>query len=700
MAGDPLSVSMEARLDKLQQNFDSAVKMADDAVQRIEAKFKDTNPDAAGFIDNVRQAAEAPARAAGQAIGAILALAIGSGAVGAAALFKQVESLSALGDRADDLRLPVTLLQAMGVAADQARVPAEKLNSALDQFTSVSKKSADDADKFYKALGNVGGAFVDAFKNAPTQEQRLRVISDALHSTTDEVKRAQLGVEAFGSDNERLLSIIGRGSAEMDEFIRRARDLGLEVDASLVKQAQEARSELQLLARVLTDQFSSALSGLIPILTRILPFFQALAVGAQAVSSIIATDATASVKQLNDELDGQGRILAGLQSQREQIVNGQTSASQQLAQSVREWIKEQTNGGLDLTSNAKDDVKSLDDEIAKVQSRIETLKKLVSQRGASNSQTPPAFKPRPSLGDDTSTDEFDRQVAAINRHIAALQADAAAVGLTKAQHEQLRAELALLQAAQRAGDDVTNEQIDKYALLRASMSSQQAMAAAGITLNKEHAASFDTVSARMLAAAENAQTLQKNFMAINAAAQFGGNQLIDIMDGLRQGTLSAADAMKQLLNSIIRAIEQSVLLGQGPLAGLFGTQSSVPGGTGGLIGGLVGLFKSPTVAAAPPLIYGPGFASGTDFAPGGLAMVGENGPEIVNLPRGSQVIPNDVVRQSSNGSPSITFAPVIDARGADVAAVARLEQVVARQQQEFESRVIGVVRSGPSKRLF
>lgn len=36
-----------------------------------------------------------------------------------------------------------------------------------------------------------------------------------------------------------------------------------------------------------------------------------------------------------------------------------------------------------------------------------------------------------------------------------------------------------------------------------------------------------------------------------------------------------------------------------------------------------------------------GFAQGTDFAPGGLALVGEKGPELVNLPRGSQVIPND-----------------------------------------------------------
>ena len=36
-----------------------------------------------------------------------------------------------------------------------------------------------------------------------------------------------------------------------------------------------------------------------------------------------------------------------------------------------------------------------------------------------------------------------------------------------------------------------------------------------------------------------------------------------------------------------------------------------------------------------------GFASGTNFAPGGLALVGERGPELVNLPRGSQVIPNN-----------------------------------------------------------
>jgi hypothetical protein len=34
------------------------------------------------------------------------------------------------------------------------------------------------------------------------------------------------------------------------------------------------------------------------------------------------------------------------------------------------------------------------------------------------------------------------------------------------------------------------------------------------------------------------------------------------------------------------------------------------------------------------------FAVGTSFAPGGMALVGEQGPELVNLPRGSQVYTN------------------------------------------------------------
>jgi hypothetical protein len=44
----------------------------------------------------------------------------------------------------------------------------------------------------------------------------------------------------------------------------------------------------------------------------------------------------------------------------------------------------------------------------------------------------------------------------------------------------------------------------------------------------------------------------------------------------------------------------------------------------------------------------PGYAAGTNSAPGGLALVGERGPELVNLPRGSQVIPNSRLANMPN----------------------------------------------------
>ncbi|MDP9469049.1 MAG: hypothetical protein M3Q71_00060 [Chloroflexota bacterium] len=58
---------------------------------------------------------------------------------------------------------------------------------------------------------------------------------------------------------------------------------------------------------------------------------------------------------------------------------------------------------------------------------------------------------------------------------------------------------------------------------------------------------------------------------------------------------------------------------------------------------------SPIAGAARQLRI-PGFAAGTSFAPGGLAMVGERGPELVNLPRGSRVFPNQESRQMAGGN--------------------------------------------------
>lgn len=55
------------------------------------------------------------------------------------------------------------------------------------------------------------------------------------------------------------------------------------------------------------------------------------------------------------------------------------------------------------------------------------------------------------------------------------------------------------------------------------------------------------------------------------------------------------------------------------------------------------------------------YASGTDYAPGGKAWVGEHGPELVELPTGSRVIPANESRKISGGNTYIINA-TIDAK--------------------------------------
>ncbi|NKM69161.1 phage tail length tape measure family protein [Rhizobium laguerreae] len=84
--------------------------------------------------------------------------------------------------------------------------------------------------------------------------------------------------------------------------------------------------------------------------------------------------------------------------------------------------------------------------------------------------------------------------------------------------------------------------------------------------------------------------------------------------------------------------------------------SGANGPSGWKLGGLFGGISPTSSMWAPNTTLGGflvnGFASGTDSAPGGVAMVGEKGRELVNLPQGAQVIPNHKTEAMLSGARS------------------------------------------------
>jgi cell division protein ZapA (FtsZ GTPase activity inhibitor) len=143
------------------------------------------------------------------------------------------------------------------------------------------------------------------------------------------------------------------------------------------------------------------------------------------------------------------------------------------------------------------------------------------------------------------------------------------------------------------------------------------------------------------------------------------NSLEDMFASIVTGSASAKDAVASLLNEMSRLLISSAFKGL-----------NLGGGLDGIFGGL---FKPR--------------AGGGTVSAGSPYMVGEVGPEpffpkvdgrILSVSQAQSALRGG---SSSGGSQSFTFAPQIDARGADHAAVARLEASLMAMHKSFEGRV-------------
>lgn len=131
------------------------------------------------------------------------------------------------------------------------------------------------------------------------------------------------------------------------------------------------------------------------------------------------------------------------------------------------------------------------------------------------------------------------------------------------------------------------------------------------------------------------------------------------IDDLIEGK-SAAEAFSNVLSSIAKKLID---------VGLNSVFSGFPG------------FGTPTRATGGPIYSG------------GPTLVGEKGPELF-IPSGpGKIVPNSQI--GSGGGAAVTFN--VDNRGADVAAVARLETAVQRLAAEVVPTIRKEIASGPSK---
>jgi hypothetical protein len=262
----------------------------------------------------------------------------------------------------------------------------------------------------------------------------------------------------------------------------------------------------------------------------------------------------------------------------------------------------------------------------------------------------------PDKKTDDQEDKVDSAINSLRRHAEQQEADTRAVGLGEAALARFRAEAAETAAVQANGGKETAEQAAAFKTLQ-ERAGEAADALAKAKLNSE--ISFNRQTAlmspedvqianqlkgvygsdvpRALNSSEAAAIRLNNGLKSvgDAFSSAITNPLLNLESGTTRASMAFREFGLQFTRTLLQMVNQALIVKPllSGIGGIFGLGSSTGSGSTAVMSG------SDLGAGTGGLSF-PMFAKGTNSAPGGLALVGEQGPELVNLPRGSQVIPN------------------------------------------------------------
>jgi hypothetical protein len=314
---------------------------------------------------------------------------------------------------------------------------------------------------------------------------------------------------------------------------------------------------------------------------------------------------------------------------------------------------------------------------------------------------------RANAQDYASQQEFaapdaSRYVDAKGAEAQAKQAADSAVWLT---NEQRRIDLAMqLSTVQNS--------MDEDAIRRQTLINQ--LDQQNIALTQQQ---IDTILAGQKAEKKWADQVAQHTEAMKQLKADGAQALDQLLspDGIEHW----GQTWHNVIRKILTDLEQMAILN--PLENmLFGGNRATLGGGGGGAGGLGGLlgslfggggFNSASALSgvgsglsfdsASAIAALPALASGTDSARGGPTLVGENGPELVNLPSGAGVMTAGETRAAlSGGGGNLFHMPIsIDARGAGPREVDQLRAELQTLRRDMPTIAVRATNEATQRRL-
>lgn len=190
--------------------------------------------------------------------------AIGAGIL--APLAASAKTFAHMGDRLDEMSartgLSVEALSELALAAELSGADLETLEVGIRKMQKTVTAAAGGSKSAIDTLAQLGLSVQDLVNLSP--EQQFKRIADRISRIEDPTRKAALAMEIFGKSGTRLLPLLADGAQGLEEYQRKARELGLTVSTETAQDAAALADTLDTLWRVLKQSAFTIGAALAP----------------------------------------------------------------------------------------------------------------------------------------------------------------------------------------------------------------------------------------------------------------------------------------------------------------------------------------------------------------------------------------------------------------------------------------------------
>lgn len=551
-----------------------------------------------------------------------------------------LEYASSLGEVATQLGVTTKELQEFRYAASQAGVETGEMDQALSQLTRRLGDAAQGAKAPLAAFERLGVNIRDANGHVLDAGDAIPLIAEGLQKIESPAERAAILVDLFGKSGQKLAPLLEGGAAGVNNLRDAAHELGIVLSQEQIQKADDTADKLSAMKQVLEAKIAGAVADnadsileLADALTKLvdaagkaakawryfsnLDFswnapsiskqFEAMQVRDLGPGVELTPGAAAAIKARKDGrfLAPSGGSLLRVPNRRPAQAPLQTPWGPTVQPGLSRAVGASPFGGFDwsrFTPGAGGDFMRF------AQAANDVVKPLQMSEG---------LMERMANGHGPRLVEVMKRLPA---EMEALRADTQSIldrlFPEEAEVRRYEQELKTLTAAMKAGQLSTEDYAEAIVALRREfngfadlIANNQDIVVQGVGMTLDDALAQADASWERFT---DGLTKQAGTTRVQVVKSFE-DLAQDVLGSLNQ--LSGAIRGGGFLDILSAVISVGLQLGS---AGVFGKK-------------IASNINSPV----------PKYASGTDFHPGGLALVGERGPELVSMPRGSSVTPNN-----------------------------------------------------------